>query len=182
MTTAADLRKINDLQKLTNEIQTYFTNFTGIKLTECNCMCAPHRPSTLINGQEQGVYVFIVDSKHCLKVGCTGDPSRWSFQHYKFDLNVKSTLPKSIQRDPDGFNSFLANTKIADKTKELTDVLQDAAGSRYPTAYSTMIREWLETYTTRLEFKMPAWSSDCRFAGKFLESTLHFVLKPLFEG
>ena len=131
---------------------------------------------------EQGVYVFIVDAEHCLKVGCTVQQSRWSSEHYKFDNNADSTLPKSIHDKPQLFRSFLANTDIADKAEEFVELIRDAGASRYPTAYSTMIREWLEKYTYRLEFKIPALGPDYRFAGRFLESTLHFVLNPLFEG
>ena len=172
----------DSLEGITRRIGRFFTCFTGIELTACDFMYAKrftdkrklHTASRLIEGEEQGVYVFIVDKKHCLKVGFAGTKSqaRWNSHHYNLDNSTPSTLPKSILHDSEKFISFMSNTSISNEAQNFIDILH---GNN-----TSAIRSWLEEYTSRMEFKFSA--DEPKFAGTFLESSLHFMLNPLFEG
>ena len=189
MTHPADtLREIKDLDVMTHKIGEYFTSFTGIELTACDFLHARrltlkgkiHSPSSLRKDKEQGVYVFIVDYRHCLKVGYSGpkSQSRWNTQHYTLNTSVSSTLTKSILNYSPTFTKFLEDTDIDTAAiREFVDILHDAAKYAW---YDPRIREWLETYTSRMEFKFSA--DESKFAGTFLESSLHYLLHPLYEG
>lgn len=177
-----DIRSFNDMEEMTRRIGEFFVDFTGIKLTACDFMYARrftdkenlHRASQLVREQEQGVYVFIVDKTHCLKVGFAGTNSqaRWNSNHYNLDNSTTSTLPKSILHDSEKFIAFMSDTSISNEAQKFVDILRGDDTSA--------IRSWLEEYTSRMEFKFSA--DEPRFAGTFLESSLHFMLNPLFEG
>ncbi len=178
-----DMRATDDLEEMTRKIGEFFTAFTGIRLIACNFMYARrftdkenlHSASQLIVGQEQGVYVFIVDNRHCIKIGYAGAKShaRWNSHHYNLDKSTSSTLTRSILHDSQKFIDYMSDTSIKTQAQHFVSILKSNSDK-------SKIRTWLEKYTSRMEFKFSA--DESRFAGKFLESSLHFILNPLFEG
>ena len=171
----------DNLEEITRRIGRFFTCFTGIKLIACDFMHAKftgnnklHSASQLVREKEQGVYVFIVDKTHCLKVGFAGTNSqaRWNSHHYNLDDSTSSTLPRSILNNSEKFIEYMSDTSINNEARIFVDILRKHDTSA--------IRPWLERYISRMEFKFSA--SAPKFAGTFLESSLHFMLNPLFEG
>ena len=66
----------------------------------------------------------------------------------------------------------MSDTSINNEARIFVDILRKHDTSA--------IRPWLERYISRMEFKFSA--DEPKFAGTFLESSLHFMLNPLFEG
>ena len=104
------------------------------------------------------VYVFYYpDGKEYLKIGEVGGNStaRFFSQHYNPD-SAKSTLAKSIAESKQFFtkeNKLVCNCNV---------------------------KKWMEENLQRIDIIFTK-SSNC-FAAKFVESYLHFILKPRFEG
>ncbi len=104
------------------------------------------------------VYVFYYpDGKKYLKIGEVGGKSsaRFFSQHYN-PRSAKSTLAKSIVES----NEF--------RTKENKPVCDDN------------VKCWMEENLQRIDIIFT--ESSNRFVSKFVESYLHFILQPRFEG
>lgn len=196
------MKNEKDLDRLTQMISDFFSDVTGIQLLAADFMHAKrgtsaskgrkiHEASQLKKDEEQGVYVFIVDREHCLKVGFAGkkSPPRWNSQHYNLDHSTPSTLPKSILKDAENFVKYLSTSIDEKKTTDFLSVLREAKQylnkhprQRIEKDLSDKIRLWLQNNTSRMEFKISAKDKESRFAARFLESFLHFLLTPRYEG
>ena len=196
------IKNEKDLDRLTQMISDFFSDVTGIQLLAADFMQAKHgtsaskgrkthEASQLKKDEEQGVYVFIVDREHCLKVGFAGkkSPPRWNSHHYNLDHSTPSTLPKSILKDGESFVEYLSesvnkrettNFLLALRTAE--QYLKEHPGQPIEKKLSNRIRSWLENNTLRMEFKISAKDKESMFAARFLESFLHFLLTPRYEG
>ena len=107
---------------------------------------------------DSAVYVFYYpDGKKYLKIGEVGGNStaRFFSQHYN-PRSAKSTLAKSIVKS----NEF--------RTKENKPVCEDN------------VKCWMEKNLQRIDIIFT--KSGNPFVSKFVESYLHFVLQPRFEG
>lgn len=86
-------------QELANKLALEFKQLTNI---ECSSKFMnkgqQHQPTTLKKEEEKGVYVFLLNQKHCFKVGKAGTKStaRWNSHHYNLDKSTPSTFTKSF--------------------------------------------------------------------------------------
>lgn len=186
-------------QKLSNEIKTEFEVVSGI-----NCIATfmdkgeRHTPTSLIRGEEKGVYVFLLNEKCCFKVGKAGADSlaRWNSQHYNLDKTTPSTFTKSLLNDLPNFVKYFDGEARSD-LEGWHQILNDKLGTGYSfnigflkgidkelfneVKCSIPIKEWIRENLCRMEFKIS--NDDSRnYDLDLLEKFVAFKLRPIYEG
>jgi len=165
-----------------------------------------HEGASKLGKTEQGVYVFLLDRRHCLKVGKAGcnSKARWDSHHYTLN-RTSSSLPLSILNKPDPLKAYFdARNKSKDiksflKTLEkihkkienrIAEEKKKTAEEKKKTAEEKMeysqfdekrqVRKWIVSNFSRLEFILSGDVPD--YAINLLEGFLQWILNPCYEG
>jgi hypothetical protein len=184
-------------QNLANKLAKEFTEITDVK---CKATFMDkglaHIPTTQ-GENEKGVYVFLLNSAVCFKVGKAGcnSSARWNSHHYSLDKTTPSTLTKSILSNIDNFKSLFS---CPTKKKEIDNF--ETIIRRYivpPNKFREGLKKLSKDEVKRMrkDLKLNQWVKDniCRvefiisgdendFTLGLLEAYMQFKLKPVYEG
>ena len=154
-------------QELADKLKNEYVKITNIKCQATYMKKGnDHRPTTLKSNQK-GVYVFLLNSSCCFKVGKAGSksPARWNSHHYNIDKSTPSTFTKSILKNLTSFKSFF--------NKSLHEDINNLEKNKNS-------KEWIRNNISRIEFIISSDESD--IALNFLEALIQLRLKPIYEG
>lgn len=200
-----------DLEALSKYVTQAFSKITGISL-KYNVMFSEqyvkqnklpeekvHKEASKLGKTEQGVYVFLLDRYHCLKVGKAGCNSeqRWSSQHYTLNRTA-SSLPLSILNNPEHLKAYFKarnkckdikeflgrlkaiHQKIEERIAEEKDTKADNKRNYLQFDPERRVRQWIVSHFSRLEFILSGDVPD--YTINLLESFLQWILNPCYEG
>lgn len=200
-----------NLEVLSEYIANAFSKMTGVSL-RYNVMFSKkyaeqnelngekvHKEASKLGKTEQGVYVFLIDRYHCLKVGKAGCNSdqRWSSHHYRLNRTA-SSLPLSILNNPaplkayfgargddENINRFLSILNVIHKKIEERIAEEKKKKAEEKRDYSQFdkegqVRQWVVSNLSRLEFIISGDVPD--YTINLLEGFLQWLLNPCYEG
>ena len=153
-------------QNLANQLSQEFQAITKINCTATYMEKGVNHIPSILRGNQQGVYVFLMNEQICFKVGKAGAKSqaRWNSHHYNLDATTKSSFAKSFINGKNKIKSYF------------TEIQQNEIDN----LNSNNIKIWIRLNMSRIEFKISSVESP--FVLNFLEAFIMFKLKPIFEG
>jgi hypothetical protein len=187
------------MQQIIEEICQNFYQLTEIQYTPSYIeKGVSHEPSSLIKNDEKGVYVFLISSETCFKVGKAGTDSqaRWNSHHYNLDKTTPSTFTKSFLNDLDRFATYFSGTS-KDELDRFKKIITSHLGEGFyfnkkslksveKETFQAMkneinIKGWVKANISRIEFKIEN-TNNKNFDLDLLEKLVAYYFKPIYEG